>query len=38
MKIKFRKANESKLKVNYVNVVKMVDNYLPGFDIKKQFM
>lgn len=29
-------ANESGLKVDYVNVVKMVDNYLPGFDIKKQ--
>ena len=29
-------ANESGLKIDYVNVVKMVDNYLPGFDIKKQ--
>ena len=29
-------ANESGLKVDYVNAVKMVDNYLPGFDIKKQ--
>ena len=29
-------ANELGLKLNYVNVIKMVDNYLPGFDIKKQ--
>ena len=29
-------ANESGLKIDYVNVVKMVDNYLTGFDIKKQ--
>ena len=29
-------ANKSGVKIDYVNAVKMVDNYLPGFDIKKQ--
>ncbi len=28
--------NEMGLQLNYVNVVKMVDNYIPGFDIKNQ--
>lgn len=28
--------NELGLNLDYINVVKMVDNYLPGFDIKKQ--